>query len=85
MFKRFKKDRILITTDKDQKMGYKRFCKKGAYDALNMLSYGVAKELQYVCRNTDQMKEACRTFEKGTLRQACEIYNNRIKIGEDHE
>ena len=80
MFKRFKKDRILITTGKDTKMGYKRYCKEGAYDALNMLAYAVARELQYVCRNTDKMKEALREFEKGTLRIACELYNGREKI-----
>ena len=80
MFKKFKKDRIVITTGKDQEMGYKRYCHEGAADALNMLAYAVARELQYLCRNTDKMKDAIREFEKGTLRIACELYNAREKI-----
>jgi hypothetical protein len=80
IFKRFKKDRIVITTGKDKEMGYKRYCAAGAADALNMLAYAVARELQYMCRNTSQMKDAVREFEKGTLRIACELYNAREKI-----
>ncbi len=80
MLKRFRKDRIVITTGKDKAMGYKRYCKEGAADALNMLAYAVAREMQYLCRNTDKMKEVIREFEKGTLRIACELYNAREKI-----
>ena len=75
-----KKDKILITTGKDKAMGYKRYCKEGAADALNMLAYAVARELQYMCRDTDAMKMAIREFEKGTLRIACELFNTRMKI-----
>lgn len=75
-----KKDKILITTGKDKAMGYKRYCKEGAADALNMLAYAVARELQYMCRDTDAMKKAMREFEKGTLRMACELFNTRMKI-----
>ena len=80
MFRKLKKDRIVITTDKDKAMGYKRYCKDGAADALNMLAYAVARELQYMCRDTDAMKMAMREFEKGTLRIACELFNTRMKI-----
>ena len=78
--KRFKKDRITITTGKNGKMGYKRYCREGAADALNMLAYAVAREMQYMCRNTDQMKVATREFAKGTLRMACELYSARVKV-----
>ena len=80
MFRKLKKDRIVITTDKDKAMGYKRYCKDGAADALNMLAYAVARELQYMCRNTSKMKDAMREFEKGTLRMACELYHMREKV-----
>lgn len=80
MFKKFKKDRIVITTKHDESMGYKRYCKSGAADALNMLAYATARELQYMCRNTSQMKDAIREFERGTLRIACELYNTREKV-----
>ena len=77
---RFRKDRIKITTGKKGEMGYQRYCKEGAADALNMLAYAVAREMQYMCRNTDQMKVATREFAKGTLRMACELYGARVKV-----
>ena len=83
-----KKDKIRITTDRSGKMGYKRYCKEGAADALNMLAYAVAREMQYMCRDTDKMKAGMREFEKGALRIACELYGNRPKVsvkGEDDE
>ncbi len=78
--KRFKKDRITITTGKKGEMGYQRYCKEGAADALNMLAYAVARELQYMCRDTEAMKNAIRDFEKGTMRMACELYSARVKV-----
>lgn len=58
----------------------------GADLSLTLLSHAVAYDLTMFPRaNTDTIKDNCRIFEKETLRQACEIYSSRTKIGESHE
>jgi hypothetical protein len=78
MFK--KKDRILIITGAHEEMKYKRYCKNGAADALNMLSHAVARELQYFGRNEEQFNNVFQAFVKGTLMQAYEINKSLPKI-----
>lgn len=55
---------------------YRQIKEHGVAVSLSMLSKAVALDMQYFPRNsTDKIKAACKEFEKGTLRQACEIYS----------
>jgi len=78
--------RIRIKPSKYTKYGY-RYTRhaESSYEAMSMLSYAVAREMQYCCRNTSEMKEMIRDFEKGTLWLACDLYNDRKDTGISHE
>ena len=83
MFKRLKEwinpQKVEIRLNNRDVYGYryKRYCDDGSLGAMSMLSYAVAKELQYICHGKDAkktaMKPIIRDFEQGTLRLACDM------------
>lgn len=74
--------KVVIRYDDDDHYGYsyQRHAPDGSIGAMSMLSYAVAKEMQYICHNSDdkkgKMKAIIKDFEKGTLRLACDMSDN---------
>ena len=72
--------KLVIKLNSNDPYGYmekRHYPELGGFGAMSMLSYAVAKELQYICHGKDDkktaMKAIIRDFEQGTLRLACDM------------
>jgi len=71
--------KVVIRLKKDDLYGYKykrHYHGEGAYGGMSMLCYGIACEMQRICKTKEEMKEVSRDMEKSVLRLACDMSDN---------
>lgn len=85
--------KVVVRLKKNDIYGYsykRHFFGEGAYGGMSMLVYGIACEMQRICKNKDEMKEVARDLEKCILRMACDMEDKgyiikSITKGDIHE